>query len=134
MGCISFWDAFNENMNAIGLDAPQNLFDSYERAITTLASMVAATQLNPGASALVVFGTEGAATALVGLAAVGASYYTGAVTGSIMIATYKTGLCAMQSRVLTPNDIQAFLHQHQIYDSGLIASEILANPRLAMVA
>ena len=134
MGCTSFWAAFNGNMSAIGLDAPQNLFDSYDQAITTLASMVAATQLNPGASALVVFGSEGAATALIGLAAVGASYYTGAAAGSIMIATYKTGLCAMQSRVLTPNDIQAFLQKHQIYDSGLIASVVLENPRLAMVA
>lgn len=134
MGCESFWDAFNDNMNRIGLDAPQNLFDSYEKAVTTLANMVAVAQLNPGSSALVLLGSEGAATAVIGLAAVGASYYVGAVTGSIIAATYKTGLCATQSRVITYSQLQSFLGKNQIYDSGFFASVMMSNPRLAMVA
>ena len=83
---------------------------------------------------MVVLGSEGAAAGVIGLAAVGASYYAGAVAGSILVATYATSLCAMQSRVFNSGQVQAFLSRHQIYDSGLIASVIVANPRLAMAA
>ena len=134
MGCAGFWDSFDQNMKAMGLDAPQNLFDSYDKAVTTLANIVAVAQLNPGASAMVALGSEGAAPAVIGLAAVGASYYAGAVAGSIMVASYDVTVCAMQSRVLTVGQIQAFLSKNHIYDSGLIASVITSNPRLARVS
>lgn len=132
--CLGWHREFERNMNTLGAPVPSGLFDSYDKAIATLGALVAAAGVNPAASASsVLIGELGGGVAVVGLAALSASAYAGIVAGSILMATYNQSVCAMQSRVLY-GKISPFLQKNGIYDSGLILSEIMRNPRILAMA
>jgi hypothetical protein len=128
--CIGWYKEFERNMNAMGAPIPAGLFDSYDKAISTLGALVAAASVNPAASAGAVLGGQlGAGPMLVGLAAISAAAYAGVVAGSLLAATYYQTSCAMQSRVLY-SQITPFLQQNGIYDGGMIQAELMRNPRI----
>lgn len=122
--CIGWYPRFKQNMDAVGAPVPTSLFETYDKAVATLAQLVAAASLNPSASAAAVLaGKFGASTLVVGLAALSASAYVGLIVGSMMVATSGQLECAMLSRA-TPLQVSAFLSKHGIYDGGWVSMEI----------
>ncbi|WP_250655906.1 hypothetical protein [Alkalimarinus coralli] len=128
--CIGWAEEFQQNMDALGVPAPTSLFDSYDKAVTTLGNIIAVSSINLGVSAAAVLSGElGAAPLTIGLAALSASAYAGMVTGSMMVATSKQLGCAMKSRIM-PVTVNTFLIKNGIYDGGRVYAEMHKNPQL----
>jgi hypothetical protein len=85
---------FNENMQALGLPVPSNLFDSYNSAVAHAAVMVEALRtLGKGATIGELVGATTGLEKLKVAAAFGASAYVGAVIGSIAVASGRSLGC-----------------------------------------
>jgi hypothetical protein len=83
-----FYRYFKENMESMGLDCPETLFSSQGTAIQTAATILSA--IKQHGSKVTVAELIGAGTGLEMLIYVGAlraSYYAGAVIGSIAVAS-----------------------------------------------
>ena len=83
-----FWKYFSENMNELGLLAPQELFGTSTATYATLKAIM--TYLDKMGPKTMVSELAGAGTGLEKLAtvgAVGASLYVGAIIGSLAVAT-----------------------------------------------
>jgi hypothetical protein len=83
-----FYKYFKENMDSLGLDCPETLFATKGTAISTAATILAAIQQH--GSKVTVAELIGAGTGLeklIYLGALRASFYVGAVVGSIAVAT-----------------------------------------------
>jgi len=126
MGCYefsNFGDYFEENMQAIGLPAPNDVFSSVSVAYANISELAAAVSLY--GSQITVAEIWGATTKLEKLRLVGpmiAAYYTGAAVGSAAVALGRSLGCGA-----TISDAMLHLRDHGIYDSW-IEGELLANP------
>lgn len=79
---------FDENMQDLGLPVPTTLFDTYNTAIGTASTLVGTlSTLGKGATLGELIGATVGLEKLAVCAAVGASAYTGAVIGSIAVAS-----------------------------------------------
>lgn len=87
-----FYEYFKENMEGLGLTAPPaSLFGTQQLAVATLTAILA--NIDKFGTRVTVMEIAGAATKLEKLAvvgAVGASFYAGAVIGSLAVATGRT--------------------------------------------
>lgn len=87
----NFYRYFRENMDDLGLPAPESLFGTLQAALANATAFV--TQIDKFGSKVTVADLIGAGTRLEKLgtvAALSASYYVGAVIGSIAVATGRT--------------------------------------------
>ncbi|WP_041742650.1 hypothetical protein [Collimonas fungivorans] len=83
-----FYDYFKENMEGLGLPAPRSLFGSVQMAVANASIILS--QIDKFGKAVTIGELIGAGTRLEGLgiiAACSASFYVGAVIGSIAVAT-----------------------------------------------
>ncbi len=99
MACGDFAKAFTDNMSALGLPAPNSLFGSVQAALGNLATMLNALKA-VGARATVVE-MMGATTGLEQLGIVGAlsaSFYVGAVIGSLIVAADAAMICTDEDK------------------------------------
>ncbi len=86
-----FYKYFKENMDSLGLVTPENLFGSSQSAVSTASTLLAL--IDRFGKKVTVAEMVGAGTGVEKLAVLGAmnaSYYVGAVIGSIAIATGRT--------------------------------------------
>ncbi|MRW88744.1 hypothetical protein GJ699_01950 [Duganella sp. FT80W] len=86
-----FYKYFKENMDSLGLDCPETLFATKGAAIQTATTLLSAIQQH--GSKVTVSELIGAGTGLeklIYLGALRASFYAGAVVGSIAVATGRT--------------------------------------------
>lgn len=94
MNCISFPHAFQNNMNALGIPAPLTLFSSLSAALKTLGSLLNGFK-SVGSTATVA--ELIAATKLEerfdSIDSMAATYYIGAVIGSILVAGKAARAC-----------------------------------------
>ena len=132
MSECSWYDSFKKRMDIMGAEVPSGFFDTYDKSIATLAALVAAANLNPGASAAagLSIAKVGGAGVLVTLAALGASAYAGVVAGSMMMAAIDNSVCVTAQKRVTPQAVSSFMRQNGIYDTIAIEAEIMRNPRL----
>lgn len=112
-----FQKYFNENMNDLGLPVPSTLFDTYQTAVAT-ASTLAGTlaTLGRGATMGEVIGATVGLEKLAVAASIGATAYTGAVIGSIAVASGRSLGCG--SRI---SDLFVFTEQNNLQFKGLAA-------------
>jgi len=83
----TFYDYFKENMDGLGLPAPESLFSSLSTAVATASTLL--TQIDKFGKTVTVGELIGAGTRLEQLAVIGAcsaAFYVGAVIGSIAVA------------------------------------------------
>jgi hypothetical protein len=84
----SFYDDFNENMEALGLSAPNSLFSTQDKVVGAASTIVGAiTKLGRDATLLEIIGATTMAEKLIVVGALSASYYAGAAIGSLAVAT-----------------------------------------------
>lgn len=108
---------FYENMQELGLPVPSTSFDAYQTAVATASA--AANGLSALGAGATMQELIAATTGLEGLAvaaALGAVGYTGAIIGSIAVASGRSLGCG--SRI---SDIFVFAHQNNLYFDGLTA-------------
>ncbi|MFN3881815.1 MAG: hypothetical protein ACK4L8_10340 [Nitrincola lacisaponensis] len=112
-GCYSSGDFkkyFNENMKELGLPVPQTLFDSYSAAIANTGLILEAIRtLGKDATMGEVIKATTGLEKLKVAAAIGASYYVGAVIGSIAIASGRSLGCGYRI-----SDLFVFLDQNNL--------------------
>jgi hypothetical protein len=105
---------FNENMQDLGLSVPPTLFDTYQKAVETVSLMVGAlAHLSKGATMGELMGATFGLEKLAVVASIGAAAYTGAVIGSIAVATGRSLACG--SRIA---DVLLFVHQNHLQFDG----------------
>jgi len=105
---------FNENMQDLGLPAPSTLFDTYQTAIgTALLLGETLSKLGKGATMGELVGATFGLEKLKIAAALGAAGYTGAVIGSIAVASGRSLGCG--SRMA---DMFAFVPQNNLQFRG----------------
>lgn len=127
MGCYEFSDFgkhFEENMQAIGLPAPVDVFSSVTAAYANISELAAAVSLY--GSQVTVAEVWGATTKLERLRLLGpmiAAYYTGAAVGSAAVAIGRSLGCGA-----TIADAMWHLREHGI-SAPWIEGELLANPQ-----
>lgn len=109
-----FYLYFKQNMDELGVPAPKNLFETYDKAVATASALLALTKGLGTKVTIAELAGAGAATDLVIVAgAVGASLYAGMVVGSIFVAAQRSASCG--SRI---SDLFVFLHQNKLDFSG----------------
>ncbi|WP_417533575.1 hypothetical protein [Marinobacterium stanieri] len=120
-----FQKYFKENMNALGLPVPSELFSSFNTAVANAALMVEALKtLGPNATmAELVRATSGLEKLKV-TAALGASYYVGGVVGSISVATGRSLGCGQRL-----SDAFLFLSQYNL-DTKVLRDTFISSPEL----
>ncbi len=86
--CTTFYSAFRENMQALGLPAPTSLFDVQQTATGTLATILGTLNtLGPNATVGELIGATTGLELLAVAAAISATFHAGAVAGSLMVAS-----------------------------------------------
>jgi hypothetical protein len=114
-----FYKYFKENMDSLGLATPESLFSNSQSAIATASTLLAL--IDKFGKKVTVAEMIGAGTKmekLTVLGAVNASYYVGAVVGSIAVATGRTLAGGMSlSDVLLSAQMN---HLHRPWLSGLM--------------
>ena len=109
-----FKNYFTENMNALGAPVPVGLFDSYQTAIGTAATLVGVLhKLGKGATVAELIGATVGLEKLAVAAAFGAAAYTGFVIGSIAVASGRSLGCG--SRI---SDMFVFTYQSKLQFKG----------------
>lgn len=116
---------FTENMKQLGLPVPSTLFDTYQTAIATATTMAGTlATLGKGATIAELIGATVTLEKLAVAASIGAAAYTGAVIGSIAVASGRSLGCG--SRI---SDLFVFMRQNNLEFKG--ASEFYAkNPQI----
>ncbi|MFM0307960.1 hypothetical protein P0D71_09190 [Paraburkholderia sp. RL17-383-BIF-A] len=100
VSCPSFKDAFQNNMAALNLPAPDSLFSTYTTAMTNLSAMLnALAKLGPGATVAEMIGATTGLEILAAIAGITAAAYTGAVIGSLIVAANSSSVCATSAQV-----------------------------------
>jgi hypothetical protein len=101
---------FNENMKELGLPVPSTLFDTYQTAVATASTLVGTlATLGKGATIGELIGATVGLEKLAVAASIGAAGYTGAVIGSIAVASGRSLGCG--SRI---SDMFVFTHQNNL--------------------
>ncbi|WP_242449006.1 hypothetical protein [Burkholderia metallica] len=94
VNCPGFHTAFRENMTALGLDAPVSFFGTYQTAVGTLTLMLQPlATLGADATVAELIGATMGLEKLMVVGAIGASFYVGAVIGSLIVATDNAMVC-----------------------------------------
>ncbi|WP_342705219.1 hypothetical protein OHZ10_29715 [Burkholderia arboris] len=92
--CKNFYRAFRDNMDALGLPAPASLFAVQQTAVGTLATILGALKtLGPTATVGELIGATTGLELLAAVSALGASFYVGAVIGSLIVAADASLVC-----------------------------------------
>jgi hypothetical protein len=105
---------FNENMKELGLPVPSTLFDTYQTAVATASTLVGTlATLGKGATIGELIGATVGLEKLAVAASIGAAGYTGAVIGSIAVASGRSLGCG--SRI---SDMFVFTHQNNLQFNG----------------
>ena len=105
---------FTENMNALSAPVPTGLFDSYEKAIGTAATIVGTLHLlGKGATVGELIGATVGLEKLAVVTAFGATFYVGAVIGSIAVASGRSLGCG--NRI---SDMFVFIQQNNLQFKG----------------
>lgn len=105
---------FNENMKDLGLPVPQTLFDNFNAAVANAGLILEALgTLGKGATMAEVIKATTGLERLKVAASLGASYYVGAVIGSIAVASGRSLGCG--SRI---SDMFVFLHKNNLTFDG----------------
>jgi hypothetical protein len=130
-----FYRYFKENMEALGLPAPESLFGSVTKAVESAGLILAyvekfGTRVTVGE--LIVAGTR--LEALATISAMSASYYVGAVIGSLAVATARSlhRAASLSDVLMTARRyeldrpwLEPTLRQwHAIYDSGALSRDL----------
>ncbi|NYH16460.1 hypothetical protein [Paraburkholderia bryophila] len=98
--CGDFGKAFEQNMNALGLPAPSNLFGTIQAATSNVATMLVALKtLGPGATIAELIGATTALELLSVVGALSASFYAGACVGSLIVASNTAMKCTSRATV-----------------------------------
>lgn len=106
----TFYYYFKENMNDLGLPVPDGYFDTQNTAIATASAIITAIKTaGAGATMAEIAGATFMLEKLAVVGAVSASFYVGAVIGSIAVAAGKYLSCG--SSIL---DFFAFAEKHNI--------------------
>ena len=85
MNCVTFSRAFQDNMSALGLPAPNSLFSSLTAALAKLGAMLNAFKsVGPTATVAEMIGATVLKEKLDVIGVMAASYYVGAVIGGSM--------------------------------------------------
>lgn len=105
---------FVENMTALGLPVPSSLFDTHQTAVAT-AGAIAATlaTLGKGATMAELIGATVGLEKLAVAASIGAAAYTGAVIGSIAVASGRSLGCGASI-----SDVFVLTHQKNLQFNG----------------
>jgi hypothetical protein len=83
-----FYKYFRENMDALGLPAPESLFGNLQLALGSAGALVTLVdRLGKKVTVMELVGAGVRAEKLIVIGAMSASYYVGAVIGSIAVAT-----------------------------------------------
>jgi hypothetical protein len=94
MNCVTFSRAFRDNMSALGLPAPNSLFSSLTTALANLGAMLNAFKsVGPSATVAEMIGATVLKEKLDVIGVMAASYYVGAVIGSVIVATESARAC-----------------------------------------
>jgi len=115
VACPSFKIAFQKNMAALNLPAPDSLFSTYTTAMTNLSAMLGAlSKLGADATVAEMIGATTGLEALAAIAAIGAAAYTGAVIGSLIVAANDSMVCTSSARVSSAAILWAARNRTQI--------------------
>ena len=105
---------FIENMTALGLPVPSSLFDTYQTAVATASTIVATlATLGKGATMAELIGATVGLEKLAVAASIGAAAYTGAVIGSIAVASGRSLGCGTSI-----SDVFVLTHQKDLQFDG----------------
>ncbi len=105
---------FTENMNALGAPVPTGLFDSYQKAIGTAATLVGTLHLlGKGATVGELIGATVGLEKLAVATAFGATFYVGVVIGSIAVASGRSLGCGNRM-----SDMFVFTRQNNLQFKG----------------
>ncbi len=120
-----FYTYFKENMESLGLPAPETLFGSLQAAVSNATIILS--QIDKFGKKVTIKDLIGAGTRLEGLAVIGAcsaAFYVGAIIGSIAVATGRSlaGGTSIADVIFTAN-------KHHLYRSWLV-STLYENPGL----
>jgi len=119
----SFGKHFEENMNAIGLPAPTDLFGTATLAYANISELAEAVSLyGRHVTVAEVWGATSKMEKLRTLGPIIAAYYTGAAVGSAAVALGRSLGCGA-----TIADAMWYLREHGVYASWL-EGELLSNP------
>ena len=127
-----FCKYFKENMTSLGLPVPDGFFNSQNAAVANAAAILSALKMiGPKATMAEIAGATVAIEKLAVLGALSASFYLGAVIGSIAVATGRYLSCgstiadyfamAEKDGLLTPA-LRNHLNQYQIVFNSQIAN------------
>ena len=104
---------FEQNMKAMGVTVP-GLFDTYQLAVGTAATMVGSLQLlGKGATVGELIGATVGLEKLVVASAFGAAFYTGVIVGSLFVASARSATCGGQL-----SDLFVFIEQNNLEFNG----------------
>jgi hypothetical protein len=132
-----FYKYFRENMHALGLPAPENLFGTKEAAITAAkAILVAFDKLGPKATVGELIGATTRYEKFLVVSAMSGAYVIGAIIGSIAVAT---GRCisggtslgdvlhsALANGTYRPWLMSTLMKRPVIYDQKITSRRLLA--------
>jgi hypothetical protein len=105
---------FDENMKELGLPVPSTLFGTYQTAVATASTLVGTLKtLGKGATMGELIGATTGLEELAVAASIGAAAYTGAVIGSIAVASGRSLGCG--SRI---SDMFVFIHKNGLQFNG----------------
>ncbi|WP_020159695.1 hypothetical protein [Methylobacter marinus] len=110
---------FDENMQELGLPVPSTLFDTYQTAVSTATTLVGTlATLGKGATMGELISATVGLEKLAVAASIGAAGYTGAVIGSIAVASGRSLGCGSR---ISDSDLFVFTHQNNLRFDGLAA-------------
>ncbi|WP_281561578.1 hypothetical protein [Thalassomonas sp. RHCl1] len=116
---------FKENMNALGAPVPTGLFDTYQKAIGTAATIVGTLHLlGKGATVGELIAATVGLEKLAVATAFGATCYVGVIIGSIAVASGRVLSCGSQM-----SDMFVFTYQNKLQFRGW-HSFYLQNPQV----
>ncbi|WP_080436007.1 hypothetical protein [Burkholderia ubonensis] len=145
--CKDFYPALKENMAALGLPVPSSLFESQQMAIGTLTTLLSTFKsLGTGATMGELIAATTGLEKLLALSAIGASYYIGALIGSMIVATDASLACsnravstiskiqqwAGRNGLSVPSEIYYLIARHpEIVNPGLSARTYAVRARVS---
>lgn len=100
VSCPSFKAAFQKNMAALHLPAPDSLFSTYTTAMTNASAMLGAlSKLGADATVAEMIGATTGLEVLAAISGIVAAAYTGAVIGSLIVAANDSMACTSTAQI-----------------------------------
>jgi hypothetical protein len=114
----SFYDYFRESMQSVGLDAPQSVFSTQEKAVATVSLISGAiAKFGTGVTVAELIGAGVLTEKLLVVGTLSACFYLGACIGALAYATGQwtsENLWASNSSHPSPGEILSFATRHGI--------------------